>query len=240
MRRALLKMGIPAVLVACFSVSQGNAALPVVDFGAITQALNQLRQLQQQYQMLVQQYQQLQATYSAVAHLPGAANQRLQQALAPFRNPLGTGSAGVGSMMNGTSIAQGVVGQLQARFLQTNRVYAPAGSDPAAISLNQNAVSIAGSQAMASQLYQSASDHAQALQGIEGELAAAPDAKAAADLQARASTEQAYFQAQTIQAQAVSMWQDAQQRNVDQQRRELRRQQIDTLIAQARANGAGS
>lgn len=240
MRRILLKMAVPAVLVAGFTVSQGNAALIVTDFGAIAQAVNQLHQLQQHYTLLLQQYQQLQATYSAVAHLPGAANQQLQQQLAPFHNPLGTNSTGVGTMLSGTGIGTGVVGQLQARFLLNNRVYAPAGSDPAAISLNQNAVSIAGSQAMANQLYQSASDHAQALQGIESQLATAPDAKTAADLQARASTEQAYFQSQTIQAQALAMWQDAQQRNADQQRVELRRQQIDALIAQARANGAGS
>lgn len=242
MTRLRLKLGISiaAAAGALAVASSTQAAMPVIDIRAIGQMAQQLREMQQSYQLLVKQYQQLQQSYTAIAHLPQSATQQLGRQLAPLRDPLGTSSTGVGTMIGGTGIGQGALGSLQARLLSTNRIYAPVGTDFAATQLNRGAVSVAGTQAMASQLYQSASDHTAALQGIEGQLATAPDTKAVADLQARAATETAYIQAQTVQAQALAMWQQSQLRNEDQQRRELRRQQIDRLIADARAHGAGA
>ena len=237
-----LKLGIPVAIVGSMLAvaTSTQAAMPVIDIRAIGQMAQQLQQLQQGYQMLVKQYLQLQQSYNAIAHLPQSATQQLGQQLAPFRTPLGTNSAGVNTMMSGAGLGQGTLGALQTQLLSANRIYSPTGTDFAARQLNRGAVSVAGSQAMASQLYQSAQDHVAGLQGIEGQLATAADAKAVADLQARASTEAAYIQAQTVQAQALAMWQQSQLRSEDQQRREVRRQQIDRLIAEARAHGAGA
>ena len=90
---------------------------------------------------------------------------------------------------------------------------------------------------MASELYQSAADRVSLLRGIERQLAGAVDAKAVADLQARLAAEQAYVQAQQVQAQSLAMWQQAQERNRQQQQEEQRRQEIDRLIDEAAARG---
>ena len=103
--------------------------------------------------------------------------------------------------------------------------------------MNRNANSIAGAQAMAGELYQSAATHLQTLQGLEGQLAAAPDTKAIADIQARLAMEQATFQAQQVQAQSLSMWQDAQERNEDEQHDELRRREMENALEQNKAHG---
>jgi len=61
--------------------------------------------------------------------------------------------------------------------------------------------------------------------------------KAVADIQARIAAEQAYIQAQQVQAQALAMWQASQERNQDQRKNEDRRRQTDDLIEQAKARG---
>ena len=90
--------------------------------------------------------------------------------------------------------------------------------------------SIAGVQAMASQLYQSAAQHMSALQGLETLLAGSPDTKDVADITARVQTEQTYFAAQQVQGQAMANWQTAQVRNTEQQRRESRRCYIEAAL----------
>ncbi|MFX5085331.1 type IV secretion system protein, partial [Acinetobacter baumannii] len=80
---------------------------------------------------------------------------------------------------------------------------------------------------------QSASSRIAALRAIESQLAAAGDAKAVADLAARLAAEQAYIQAQQVQAQSLVLWQQAQMRNQEQREQERRRQSIDALIDQA-------
>ena len=63
------------------------------------------------------------------------------------------------------------------------------------------------------------------------------DAKAVGDLQARIAAEQAYIQAQQVQAQSLAMWQASQERNHQQRGEEERRRQIDNLIEAAKAHG---
>ena len=127
-----------------------------------------------------------------------------------------------------------VRGQLERKI----GIYLPARRGlPGGGSCGATPTSVAGAQAMASALYQSASDRVSLLRGIEGQLAAAPNAKAVADLQARLAAEQAYVQAQQVQVQSLAMWQQAQQRNQQQRQEEQRRQEIDRLIQQAVARG---
>lgn len=215
------------------------AAMVVIDPKAIAEEKAQGEQLAHQLETLKNQYQEMQQTANAVSHLPqDALNQLGQQLNVPeLRNPLASSAPDISSIMNGSGLGSGQLGAAAQGYLDQNRVYAPTGQDFQAQQMNRNANSIAGAQAMASELYQSAATHIQTLQSLEGQLAAAPDAKAIADIQARLGMEQATFQAQQVQAQSLSMWQDAQERNQDERNDELRRQQIDNLIEQAKAHG---
>ncbi|SCX35832.1 type IV secretion system protein [Agrobacterium rosae] len=220
--------GAAALAIGLTGTLPASAQVAVVDFRAIAQAIEQVRQLQSQLT-------QLQQTYAAIAHLPRNELNRLARQFdtSQFRNPLGTSSASIGGMLDGSgSLAAGAQG-----YLDRNRVYAPPGQDFQATQMGRNANSIANAQAIAAQLYQSAASHIQTLQGLEGELASAPDAKAIADLQARLTMEQASFQGQQLQAQSLAMWQAAQERNQDQRNDEVRRKQVDNLIEQAKAHG---
>lgn len=231
-RRRVLWAGALALAIVGVGPGPATAQMAVVDAKAIIQAKAQLDQL-------TKQFAQLQQTYAAIAHLPQSTLNQLGQQLnvQQFRNPLGATSVDIGAIMRGQGIGSGSLGTAAQGYLSQNRVYAPTGQDFQAQQLNRNANSIAGTQAMASQLYQSATTHLTALQGLEGQLSTATDSKQVADIQARIGMEQAAFQAQSVQAQSLAMWQQAQERNESQQRDETRRQQIDSLIEQAKAHG---
>lgn len=230
--RRMIMAGVAALAIVTTGVGPATAQMAVVDAKAILQAKAQLDNLRQQYA-------QLQQTYAAIAHLPQSELNKLGQQLnvQQFRNPLGATSVDIGAIMRGQGLGSGSLGTAAQGYLNQNRVYAPGGQDFRAQQMNRSANSIAGTQAMASQLYQSAQTHLTALQGLEGQLSGARDSKEVADIQARIGMEQAAFQAQSVQAQSLAMWQQAQERSENQQRDELRRQQIDGLIEQAKARG---
>jgi type IV secretion system protein VirB5 len=213
--------------VALVMAGPAAAQMAVIDAKALVQLKSQIDQMKAQYQ-------QLQKTYNAISHAPNAAVQGLGQQMNvdQFRNALPSTGA-VGGMMGGG-------GQLTARgqqMLNQNRVYAPGGSDFQAREMARSATSIAGAQSMAADLYASSSARIAALRAIEGQLATAVDQKAVLDLTARVQTEQAYIQAQQVQAQSLALWQASQKRGEQQRRTEQRRQSIDGLIEQARVRG---
>ena len=115
--------------------------------------------------------------YGSVAHLPdGALSQLGQQMNVPqFRNPLPTANGAIGALINGSNM--GSLTGLGQQYLGQNRIYVPNATDFNAVSMASNSNSIAGVQSMSDQLYQSAAAHNQALQQLEGQLAAAPDEK---------------------------------------------------------------
>lgn len=215
------------------------AQLAVIDPANLAQAVQQVQQMAQQLQAMQQQYQQLQQTYQAIAHAPSDALTDLGRQLdvEGLRNALPAQSGELAAAMAGTALGPGGFGTAAQGNLERNRVYAPSGGDFQAQEMQRGATSIAGAQAMASGLYQSASNRIAALRAIEGQLAAAGDAKAVADLAARLAAEQAYIQAQQVQAQSLVLWQQAQMRNQEQREQERRRQSIDALIDQAKARG---
>lgn len=204
-----------------------QAQMAVVDAKALVQLKSQLQQMQAQYQ-------ELQRTYRAIAHLPDSAVRQLGRQLNvdQFRNALPDTTV-AGAMLSGRGHLSGRGQQM----LSQNRVYAPSGRDFQAREMARTATSIAGTQAMATDLYASASARINALRAIETQLDRAPDQKAVLDLQARVQSEQAYIQAQQVQAQSLALWQASQQRSDQLRREEQRRQQIDDLIEQAKAKG---
>ena len=170
--RRMMLAGAAALAIVGTGSGPATAQMAVIDAKAIIQAKAQLDSLRQQYA-------QLQQTYAAIAHLPQSALRQLGQELNvnQFRNPLGTSSVDVGAIMSGSGIGSGSLGTAAQGYLNQNRVYSPSGQDFRAQQMNRNANSIAGVQAMASQLYQSAATHLTALQGLEGQLASASDSK---------------------------------------------------------------
>ena len=233
MVRTALLAGVSALALS----GQAHAQMAVFDAGnfantarSAVQGAQQIQQLTQQLSVMQQQYSQLVQTYQAVAHLPQTELNQLAQQLntSQFRTPLPSLSGTIGSVMGGSGL--GSLGNLGQQYLNQNRVYAPSGSDFQAKQLTGTANSIAGVQAMLDQLYQSAAGRISVLQGLEGQLASAPDAKSVADISARVQIEQTYLAAQQVQAQTLSTWQTAQIRNEDQQRQEKRRQDIDEVI----------
>lgn len=219
--------------------SSTSAQLITFDPTNYVQAVQQVVQLTQQLQVMRQQYQQLMQTYQALSHLPDESLRQMGQQLNidQFRNVLPAQSSLLASMMNGTGLGTGNLGSVARNYLQQNMIHAATGRDFQALEMRRNANSIAGLQAMASELYQSAADRVSALQGIESQLAGAPDTKAVADIQARIAAEQAYIQAQQVQAQSLAMWQASQERNQQHRTLEERRRQVDDLIEQSKAHG---
>lgn len=216
-----------------------QAQQQVLDVANLARNVQQIQQLTQQLQVMQQQYQQLLNTYRAVAHAPSDTLTALGRQLNTdaFRNALPPQSTVLGSVLDGSAAGPGALGAAAEGYRARNRVYAPDGVDFQAQEMQRTAASVAGAQAMAGTLYQSAADRVAVLQGIEGQLATAADTKAVADLAARIGAEQAYIQAQQVQAQALVLWQQAQTRNQEQREQERRRQSIDDLIEQAKARG---
>lgn len=240
MRRRITAATIAVLAVGAGLTGPARAQWEVIDPANLAQAIEQVAQLAQQLETLQQQYEQLLRTYEALAHLPDEALRELARQLDVdrLRNVLPGSSGVLGGVLDGSGgLGPGDLGAVARGHLERNRVYAPEGEDFHAAELRRNATSVAGAQAMASELYQSAADRVTLLRGLEGQLADAPDAKAVADLQARLAAEQAYVQAQLVQAQSLAMWQQAQERNRLQRQEEQRRLEIDRLIQQAAARG---
>ncbi len=236
---------------ALFQVVAAHAQIPVTDGAnllntgkAVLQGAQQIQQLAQQIQTLEQQLTQMQNIYASVAHMPDQMLGQLGSALnvSQFRNPLGSSSGSIGALMNGSglngSLNMGSLSSLGQQYLNQNRVYSPPGGDANANSMANNAASIAGTQSMVDQLYQSAADHTKLLQNLEGALASAPDAKGVADISARVQLEQSYIANQQTQASAISTWQQSQVRNYEQQRRESRRCYIDAVLNGTASSGS--
>lgn len=219
-------------------IAPARAQMAVIDAATLVQAAQtaahgaeQVAQLTQQIAIMQQQYAQLMQTYQAIAHVPDAVVRSLGDTFAvpSLRSPVPGQAADLAGIVGGLSNGGSLGSQMQS-ILGANRIYSPVGQDPAALAMTTNANSIAGTQAMVQQLYQSATDHASALWTLEGQLSNAPDAKATADIQARLQMEQAQLQARQIQAQTLGTAQQAQVRQTAQQHEESRRCYIDAIL----------
>lgn len=215
------------------ATAPAHAQWATFDASNYAQALEQVKALQQQYQTMQQQLQTAQQTAQSIAHFPQNELNQLSQQFntQALRNVLPNSST-VTNQLSGSSLSSAAQG-----YLNQNRAATPTGTDARATEINRSANSIANNQAMASDLYTSAGNHITALQGLEGQLATAPDAKAVADIQARISQEQAVLQAQQVQAQSLTMMQASAGRNEDQRFDEQRRSDWEKMLADAKAHG---
>lgn len=243
--RSILLAGLGAV--ALFTSSTAHAELPVID-GAnlvntaktVMQGAQQISQLAQQLENMKQQLATAQQTYESLTHAPTGAlgSFSSQYNMTALRNVLPQGATTLGPVLNGTNL--GAMGSMGQQYANQNRIYQPQANDFAAQQMTTNANSIAGVQALANQLFFSASQHINVIQSLEGELTTAPDTKTVGDIQARMATEQTYIAAQQVQAQSVQTWQAAQVRNAEEQNTEAQRQNIDDVLAQDASSSNGS
>lgn len=243
--RSILLAGIGAM--GLFASSAAHAQYPVYD-GAnlantartVQQGAQQIQQLTQQLQTLQQQLTTEQQTFASLAHAPESALSSFdsQYNVPALRNILPQGVPTMGPVLNGSNI--GAMGSIGQQYADQNRIYQPQASDFAAKQMTTNANSIAGVQAIANELFFSASQHINVISQLEGVLSNAPDEKTVGDVQARMATEQTYLASQQVQMQAVQTWQAAQVRNVEEQNTEATRQNIDDVLSQDAATSNGS
>ncbi|ONF49429.1 type IV secretion system protein [Methylobacterium radiotolerans] len=233
MRKLILAGAAALAIGAGGSPAQAQFGGIVYDPSNYAQAVAQVAELKKQYDTLIKQLDTAKQTLNSVTHLPDQVIRDLGREfnVNELRNVLPNRST-ITNMMDGQQL-----GATANQYLSRNRVYQPTGNDFRAQELNRNAQSIANNQAVATELYDSATAHITALQGLEGELASASDAKAVADIQARIAQEQAVLQAQQIQAQSVAMLQAAQARNEEQRAEENRRSKIEHMIAAVKQHG---
>ena len=243
--RNILLAGIS--IIALIASDAAHAELPVID-GAnlantartVVQGAQQIQQLAQQLETMKQQLTTAEQTFDSLTHAPTGelASFSSQFNVTALRNILPQNMDSVGSIMNGTGLSG--MGPLGQQYASQNRIYQPPANDFAAQQMTTNANSIAGVQALANQLFFSASQHINVIQSLEQTLTDAPDEKTVGDIQARMATEQSYIAAQQVQAQAVGTWQAAQVRNVDEQNAETQRQNIDDVLSADAATTGGS
>lgn len=207
------------------------------------QLLDQVRTAGQQLQQLQQQYQVLMTTYQAFSHVTDLGSAVGALGLLGVQNPLPVNPYAVQGLINGTggiSSAMGSLGGLVQGNYGANHVYAPTDGSWLSQRLNANGNSIAGAQGIAQQLYQSVAQRMPLIAELQQRISTAQDPKDIMDLQARLATEQSYVQGQQMQAQAVTLWYQAQVDSNRQQQDEKLQKDIDDVLQQATANGAWS
>lgn len=200
------------------------------------QAANMAREIQGG----VQRLQQLQAAYAAITRVTDLGSAVSALGLLGIRNPLPVNPYALQGLLNGRGGAQGMLGSLTGLYtgtLGTNRVYQTPGATWLDRQINEQGGGIAGAQAVALQLYQSAAERVPLLAELQARINTAEDPSERESLIARFGAEQAYIQNAQVQAQAMGSFMAAQFQLRDQQREERMAQSIDEVLADAEGRG---
>lgn len=221
-----------AVAVVLGAALPARAQIPVTDAGAIAQMVQQVQTAANTLTTLQQSYNRLTQTYEALAHPTGVSSLFPGLSLPSVQNPLGN-VAQVPGVVSGTNL--GSFSGTAQQFLQQNQVYAPQGSDPAALAMNQQAQATAGIQAMAYQNLQATQARMQQLPAIQQQLDGAQTVQDVAAVNNRLQVEQQFVATQQAQAQNLSLLQQAQQQAAQQQDQQRARQAADQLANDTQA-----
>ena len=200
------------------------------------QAADMVRQLQQ----MQQQYQQLVMTYQALTRVTDLGSAVSALNMMGIRNPLPINPYAAQSLLNGTGGASGMLNSLSGLYTGThtgNTVYAPRDDTWTTRQILANGGGLAGAQALALQLYQSAGERVAGLAELQARIDGAPDPSEREALIARLGVEQAYIQNQQVQAQNIQTYLIAQTQVREQQREERLQQSIDEILEEARGRG---
>lgn len=197
MRKQLI--GILIAAAAFMAPFHANAGIPVIDFAAIANLMQQLMAWQQQLQGMQKQYDQLkqskdqlQQTYNSMTGSRGMEQLLPTSDLA--RNYLPPSYSELMNTANGASAYSGLSSQVQS-IMKANSVLS--GTQMQALSLEMRQVVEQGRQAsamlngMTQSAYQNTSQRFSALQQLISRIGTAMDPKAIEDLQARIQAEQA-------------------------------------------------
>lgn len=206
-----------------------------------TTGLHQLEQIGQGVNVARSQLTQLTTFYQSFAHitdisgLASVLNSPLVQSAMPGQ------VADIERQLSGTGQFTGRLASLVQQFRGQNLIYTPASGTWGFQSVSNAANSTAGQMAAAESLYQAATQRINGFQELKDRIATSSDPKTTLDLQARLLAEQGQAQATAGQAQALQIWQSAQDRNEREQADQAWRQAAHNLTvnAEAAASSAG-
>lgn len=202
---------------------------------------SQAKSMVQQIQYLNSQLQQLQTTYNALAHATDMGSVVSGLSALGIQNPLPVNPYNLQSVLqgntNGTGPLLSNLSGLMNSVTQTNRVYTVPGNSWVAQQINASGGGLAGAQAVALQLYQSASDRVPYLNQLQAQIASACDPSERESLMARFLAEQAYIQNAQVQAGAVGNYMQAQFQVQQQRGTEKMQQDIDAVLQNAQSQG---
>jgi type IV secretion system protein VirB5 len=157
-----------------------------------------------------------------------------------IQNPLPVNPYAVQGLMNGSGGTSGMLanlGSLYTGTLGANRVYQTNGDGWMAKQINANGGGLAGAQALALQLYQSAAQRIPLLNALQSRISTVSDPSEREALIARLGAEQAYIQNANVQANALGNYMLAQFQVVQQHRAERLQQDIDAVLQDAKRRG---
>ena len=224
-----------------------RAQLTVTDPGSyIIQNLgiaNQVKELASWAKQLAQmeaQYQQLVMTYEALAHVTDLGSAVGALGMLGIRNPLPLNPFAVQSLLNGTGGVGGMsanIGGLYTGTLSGNQVYQVKTDTWIGQELNRNGSGIAGGQSLAMELYRAAADRMEHLDNLRGQIADASDPSVRESLIAQIGAEQTAISNQQVQATVLGNYMQSQFASQQQRVQERRQQEIDQVLADARAHG---
>lgn len=224
-----------------------RAQLSVTDPGSyIIQNLgiaNQVKELASWAKQLAQmeaQYQQLVMTYEALAHVTDLGSAVGALGMLGIRNPLPLNPYAVQGLLNGTGGVGGMsanIGGLYTGTLSGNQVYQVKTDTWIGQELNRNGSGIAGGQSLAMELYRAAADRMTHLDNLRGQIADASDPSVRESLIAQIGAEQTAISNQQVQATVLGNYMQSQFASQQQRVQERRQQEIDQVLADARAHG---
>ncbi|HEY3949587.1 type IV secretion system protein [Phenylobacterium sp.] len=216
MTRRILAAGAAALALMASAAQAQEIVYDPTNYGKlIEQAETGLKQLQQ-LQSQVQQAQRLYDGFNQASGVNGLATLLESPQL---RAVLPDATTFV-SAANGDLAALGQIGARAGQIRSATRVYTAATPDAASQALDASGNRAALSLALGESVADAGSQRLAGLQQLQASLAAAPDARAVMDLQARLTAEQAMIANDQMKLQGLAMTQAAQDRLAAQQQQE--------------------
>ena len=198
--------------------------VPVIDLSSIAKQIEQLTEARNQLAQLQQTYQ----SFNHVTSMGDIAsllnNPAIRNAL-----PKDFGSAEAALMGKGASTRQ-----------QADQVYTPGGNDFYASEVSRIQGANAGQKSVAQSMYDAAGKRLDGIEQLRQQIGQSEDPKTTMDLQARLGVEMAAAQQDTLKMQALAMLQQAEAQVQEQRQREDYEREIQASIQRLGGKGTGA
>lgn len=248
MRRLVLAVG---VALAALGTGQAHAQLggllggiggaqPVIDIKSIMQEIKAYSTQLQQLQTAVQQVMWATQTYQSLVAHPNLGSAMGLMGTLGIQDPLPVNPYAVQGLLNGSGGISGSLGALSSLANTSwaqNHVYTPTDGSWASQSMINNANGIAGSQAVAMQVYQQMGQHFAVADSLRQDLLNATTPAERESAMAQLQAEQTWTQNANGQLQAALVLASSEQASRGQQDNERLSMDFDQTLADARANG---